>query len=166
MVQGTILPARSYYIAIANCMFSRGPWGSLTLFSQPRMLNLASLGAALTVAAIAVEPSLLQIPVFPLSPVESGTASTPRSTFYSELDRGAITDWTGVSKVISSGLRRAVNSGVFGSNLSVQPSDSPVHLATVLGPRSHRLGSVTCAKILQQSSTSNIRKALKACQSP
>lgn len=79
------------------------------------MLSLASLGAALTIAVIAVEPSLQQIPTFPLSAVVSSLATTPRSTYFSELDKEESLDWKGVRTVISSGLRGAVYSGNFGS---------------------------------------------------
>ena len=80
------------------------------LFS-PRMLDLASLGAALTLATLAMEPALQQIPSYPLLPFESGEAFIPRTIFYAN-----IADHLTEKQVLSSTLQWSIWSGLLGSN--------------------------------------------------
>lgn len=103
---------------------SRGPWGSLILLCHPRAWDLAALGAALTLAAVAVEPSLQQITSYPPMLVRSdGVASVPRSTYYYDVEYDALGDG-----IMSSALKGAIYRGIFtstgGTGLGVTPTCS------------------------------------------
>ncbi|KAI5359713.1 hypothetical protein Slin14017_G092740 [Septoria linicola] len=43
---------------------SRGPWGSICLLARPRLLHMSSVGALLTVVALAIEPFLQLVPSY------------------------------------------------------------------------------------------------------
>jgi hypothetical protein len=53
---------------------TRGPLGSLTLLFQHRGLSLASLGAIVTVLAVAIDPFIQQILSYPVQQIPSSTA--------------------------------------------------------------------------------------------
>ncbi|KAF2652311.1 hypothetical protein K491DRAFT_664029 [Lophiostoma macrostomum CBS 122681] len=57
---------------------SRGPWGSMMLLLKSKCRHIVSLGAAITILALAFEPFFQQIVVYPERsvPVDQGTVST------------------------------------------------------------------------------------------
>ncbi|KAF2800629.1 hypothetical protein K505DRAFT_355590 [Melanomma pulvis-pyrius CBS 109.77] len=61
---------------------SRGPWGSVALLAKTRCRYLVSLGAAVTVLALAFEPFLQQIVAFPERRVPTGKSLTWAVTTY------------------------------------------------------------------------------------
>lgn len=61
---------------------SRGPTGSLALLGKLGGLHLASLGAAITVIAIAFGPVSQQVVTYPLHLNAVGNASLPRAVFF------------------------------------------------------------------------------------
>ncbi|KAH9827418.1 acid phosphatase protein [Teratosphaeria destructans] len=85
---------------------SRGPWGSLVMLCNVRRWSLGALGAAITIATLAVEPCLQQLPAYPSRMVVSGTAAAARSVEYVD----ATNDMLGDS------LKAAVYSGIFSGN--------------------------------------------------
>ncbi|KAF7195354.1 hypothetical protein HII31_03246 [Pseudocercospora fuligena] len=100
---------------------SRGPWGSLMLLCSPRSWNLAALGAALTLAAIVLEPSLQQIPTYPLSRVLSpDKAYTSRAMHFDDVDK----DGNG-NTMVGSQVRGAVYAAMFDSVPTATQSISP-----------------------------------------
>lgn len=64
---------------------SRGPWGCLILLCRPKQWGLATIGAAVTVLALLMEPSLQFVPAYPMNPVISARAFTPRSVYYNDI---------------------------------------------------------------------------------
>ncbi|KAK4892231.1 polynucleotide adenylyltransferase [Elasticomyces elasticus] len=94
---------------------SRGPWGSLTMLLNVRLWSLGALGAALTVAAMFVEPALQQIPAFPTRVVKIGDAVLNRSLNFT--DRPPTLGSAGVT--LSNGLKSAMYLGIFGAEEAV-----------------------------------------------
>lgn len=64
---------------------SRGPWGCFMLLSRPRQWGMVSVGALITVIALAMEPSLQFIPSFPSRMTAEGTASVSRAVLLQRL---------------------------------------------------------------------------------
>ncbi|KAK4545223.1 hypothetical protein LTR36_003402 [Oleoguttula mirabilis] len=89
---------------------SRGPWGSLTMLFSARLWSVGALGAALTVAAIAVEPCLQQIPAYPSRAVRSGDASIGRSINYTNLE--AVSGMSGFE--LGRSVKGAMYTSIFG----------------------------------------------------
>lgn len=71
---------------------SRGPWGCLILLCRPRQWSVATIGAAVTVLALLMEPSLQFIPTYPMHSVVTSTASVSRSTYYNDVFVGESPD--------------------------------------------------------------------------
>ena len=75
-----------------------------------RLWSIGALGAALTIAAIAVEPCLQQIPTYLAQQVTSGSATIARSSNYSNIDQA--TGFEGFA--LGKALKGATYLGVFG----------------------------------------------------
>lgn len=92
---------------------SRGPWGSLRVLFNVRLWSLGSLAAALTLATLAIEPCLQQIPTYPTRVVEVSGAKMARSTTYSDTmsTAGDGNGWT-----LGLGTKGAGYTGLYGSN--------------------------------------------------
>lgn len=92
----------------------RGPWGGLCFLSKPRLMHFASLGALLTVAALGMEPSIQQIPVYTarLGQKLTQSASIARTSIYKdfEYDSGDFSQ-----PILGTGIKGAIYSGIFGS---------------------------------------------------
>ncbi|KAK0312714.1 hypothetical protein LTR01_002376 [Friedmanniomyces endolithicus] len=99
---------------------SRGPWGSLMMLLNVPLWSLGTLGAALTVAAMFVEPALQQLPAYPSLSVTVGGFGLARS--FNFTDRVSIAGETGFS--LSEGMKSAMYMGIFGSDASVSTSPS------------------------------------------
>ncbi|KAK4921732.1 hypothetical protein LTR49_010838 [Elasticomyces elasticus] len=69
---------------------SRGPWGSVTLLFPPRIRSLASIGAAITVLALAFDPFVQQILTYPTKMVllPAAVSSITRTPAYVAFDPG------------------------------------------------------------------------------
>ena len=65
---------------------SRGPWGCLMMLCNPKGLNLALVGALVTVAALLLEPFIQLIPSYPSLMAPYGTSSLPRSFYYRDVE--------------------------------------------------------------------------------
>ena len=90
---------------------SRGPWGSPSMLLNVRMWNIGSLGAFLTLSALAVEPWLQQIPAYTSRNKISDTAFIPRSLHY--VDRQ--TDFGSAKNAMSASVKAAFYIGIFSS---------------------------------------------------
>ncbi|KAM3420598.1 hypothetical protein BST61_g3860 [Cercospora zeina] len=102
---------------------SRGPWGSLCLLARPRLAHLSSLGALLTVVALAIEPFFQLVPSFPVKmvPTTSTLATIPVASSVNQVERDPINyDYFTAGQ----GLKGAIYDGLFGSstNKQVDPS--------------------------------------------
>ncbi|GIZ44344.1 hypothetical protein CKM354_000754400 [Cercospora kikuchii] len=104
---------------------SRGPWGSLCLLARPRLAHLSSLGAILTVVALAIEPFFQLVPSYPvrMMPTAGGLATVPVASLFTQIERDPI-DLNTVTA--GQGLKGATYDGLFGSstNKQVDPSCS------------------------------------------
>ncbi|UJO13498.1 uncharacterized protein CLAFUR5_03523 [Fulvia fulva] len=100
---------------------SRGPWGSLVLRCYPRLWNIVSLGAGLTIAAIAAEPSLQQIPILSLSTVATGNASVSRIISITGHENDGASN-----PILNMSMKGAVYSGIFDTELSNTAAIMPV----------------------------------------
>lgn len=67
---------------------SRGPWGSLMLLRTTTYKHLASLGASITILALAFEPFFQQVVSFPSRALLDASSSISIATAYEPLDRG------------------------------------------------------------------------------
>ncbi|KAK3625379.1 hypothetical protein LTR56_004014 [Elasticomyces elasticus] len=94
---------------------SRGPWGSLVMMFSMRLWSLGSLGAALTVAAMLVEPALQQIPAYPTRVVRINDTLVSRNLNFT--DRVPVAGGAGFS--LSEGLKSAMYTGIFGDEATV-----------------------------------------------
>lgn len=101
---------------------SRGPWGSLCLLAQPRLMHYASLGAFITIIALAMEPSLQLIPSYTarLTPQLDQEATIPTSHYYSQVQHNMQAGDT----TAPSGFQGAFYAGLYGSgsNQTIVPS--------------------------------------------
>ncbi|KAI1363073.1 hypothetical protein F5Y08DRAFT_354771 [Xylaria arbuscula] len=61
---------------------SRGPWGSLILLATPSRWSLASMGAVITILALAFEPFTQQITTYPVRQAVAPIAGTAPPTLY------------------------------------------------------------------------------------
>lgn len=102
---------------------SRGPWGSLCLLARPRLAHLSSLGAILTVVALAIEPFFQLVPSYPVRmvPTASGLATVPVASSFTEIERDPVNFNTVTA---GQGLKGATYDGLFGSstNKKIDPS--------------------------------------------
>ena len=102
---------------------SRGPWGSITMLVFVRLWSLGAIGAALTVTALAMEPSLQQIPAFPARLVRSGSAYMARSTHWVDYESSQVDFSDGV--VLANSVKRAVWDGILSTADRGSPAYSP-----------------------------------------
>ena len=61
---------------------SRGPWGAIHMLSSPMVLDLAGLGALITVVALLVDPLTQQILSFSTAEIPSDLATVSRAQMY------------------------------------------------------------------------------------
>ena len=92
---------------------SRGPWGSLMVLFNVRLWSLGAFAAALTLATLAIEPCLQQIPMYPARAVEVGPATMLRSTTYADVmaNPGVVDGWA-----LSTGSKGAAYIGLYGNS--------------------------------------------------
>lgn len=106
-------------------MASRGPWGSLSLLLVIRHRHVgASMGAAVTLLALAVEPFTQQILRYHSCSVidQSGNAGVPRAILY-----GAMGEHIGADlATVRVDMQSAINAGVYNAN----PPTVPVTCST------------------------------------
>ncbi|OJJ34564.1 hypothetical protein ASPWEDRAFT_42551 [Aspergillus wentii DTO 134E9] len=89
---------------------SRGPWGSLTILFQRPGRSLISLGAIVTILALAFEPFMQQIVTYPTRQVESPS-------------KRAIAKQSHIAMpVVDDGFRDSVDSGIWGKDFNVNPT--------------------------------------------
>ena len=90
---------------------SRGPWGSLTMLVSVRWCSLGAVGAILTVAAMAIEPTLQQLPAYRTRIVAADEPAIGRSINFAA--RTIVEGSSGIS--LSEGAKAATYLGIFGS---------------------------------------------------
>lgn len=74
---------------------SRGPWGCFVLLCRPRQWGVATIGAAITVLALLMEPSLQFIPSYPSRMTAAGShAAVNRTMRYEDVVHGNRPSWT------------------------------------------------------------------------
>ncbi|KAK5128905.1 hypothetical protein LTR85_000238 [Meristemomyces frigidus] len=99
---------------------SRGPWGSLTMLFRVQLWSLGAAGAALTLASLAFEPCLQQIPAYSNMLVTTGSASIGRCLNYSDTEVGPQGELAlGVSS------KGAIYTGTYKSTLSTYEPTCP-----------------------------------------
>ena len=96
---------------------SRGPWGSLCLLvcKRPRMMQLASLGAVLTVLALAMETFLQLIPIYPtrMVPLAGHPTSIGIMKDYNDIVYNSLAS---TARTAPSGAKGAFYSALFGTS--------------------------------------------------
>ncbi|PPJ56237.1 hypothetical protein CBER1_06383 [Cercospora berteroae] len=99
---------------------SRGPWGSLCLLARPRLAHLSSLGAILTVVALAIEPFFQLVPSYPvrMMPTGRGLATVPVASLFTQIERDPI-DFNTVTA--GQGLKGATYDGLFDMLREISP---------------------------------------------
>ena len=98
---------------------SRGIWGSARLIERLRGMHLASLGAAITILAIASDPFIQQvIETYPCAQhLGDGTASMPRTNSYNQSGIHTGADQSSLDLP----MQAAIYEGVYNSFFPIQP---------------------------------------------
>ncbi|KAF2115457.1 hypothetical protein BDV96DRAFT_492941 [Lophiotrema nucula] len=104
---------------------SRGPWGSLMLLSTTKCKHLVSLGAAITIMALAFEPFFQQIVSFPSRDIGQGPSKISVARSYgTDVGVSYIADGNSLISNVANGLQVALVDAAISRNGSVKPAPS------------------------------------------